>query len=96
MFSEWLNERAEADDARMESLVRRGLSMSSDRSYTVWDELMSLMNGNRNEFAELFGVRSDVISRASGKIGKILQKVREEDESEDKRRVKRTMIHTGI
>ncbi len=96
MFSEWLNERFEQDDdPRLESLVRRGLSMSEDRSDTVWDDLLSLIGGNKNEFALLFGVRPDVVARASSKISKILSKVREDDDSEDKRRTKRHMLHTG-
>lgn len=94
MFSEWLSEQT--DDHKMESLVRRGLAMSQDRSNTVWDELLSLIGGNKSEFAELFGVRSDVVAKAASRISKVLQKVREQDESEDKRRVKRTMIHTGF
>jgi len=95
MFSEWLNERTEDDDPRLESLIRRGLSLSEDRSRTVWDELLSLIGGNKQDFADLFGIRPDVVAKASHKIGRILNKVREDDEGEDKRRVKRTMLHTG-
>lgn len=95
LFSEWLNEKMEDDDPRLESLIRRGLALSEDRSRTVWDELLSLIGGNKSEFAELLGVRPDVIAKASHRIGRILSKVREDDESEDKRRVKRTMFHTG-
>jgi hypothetical protein len=95
LFSEWIKDKMEDDDPRLESLIRRGLSLSEDRAKTVWDELLSLIGGNKNEFAELMGVRPDVIAKASHRIGKILRKVREDDDSEDKRRVKRTMLHTG-
>jgi hypothetical protein len=84
------------DIEKFDSIVKLGLKMSSDRSDTMWDDFISLANNNKGKMADLFGVKPEMISKAASRISSSLERVRHEEDSEDKRRKKRYMIHTGI
>ena len=84
------------EDPHFEELIKRGLSLSSDRDNSVWDNLLNLINSDRENLASLLGVREEALGRAAGNISKILSKVRDKEISHDKRRKKSMMLHTGI
>lgn len=96
----WGDSKPKFDERAVEELIKRGFEIRPDRSdgKNFWDDFLLLLGQNQSGAAELFGVRPDVISRATTRARKAMKKVREENDYSDKRekRERRNMLHTGV
>lgn len=87
--------KPEAPDSGYE-IIKKGLELRPDREdgETFWDDFITLLGQNTDEAAKLLGVPKDKIARWPGKIKKVLEMIRKEnDNGEDKK--KATMLPTG-
>lgn len=76
------------------SVIKRGLEIRPDRTdgNTFWDDFVTVLGNNSEGASKLLGVSRDVVSGWSSKIKAALDRVREENESDD---TKKNMIQTG-
>lgn len=79
-------------------IIKKGLEFRADREdgETFWDDFIAILGQNTEDAAKLLDVPREKIARWPGKIKKVLDMVREENDNEDKDKKKSTMIPTGI
>lgn len=84
------------DDQGLE-MIQRGLEIRSDRTdgNTFWDDFISVIGQNTEDAAKLLGVSHDKIARWPGKIHRMLDMVRAENENDDDKKKKSHMLPTG-
>lgn len=85
-----------ADDEGAE-VIKRGLEIRADRTdgNTFWDDFIGVFGQNTDEAAKLLGVPRDKVAKWPGVIKRLLDSVRQENESEEAKKKKAHMLPTG-
>jgi len=85
-----------SDDEGSE-IIQRGLEIRADRTdgNTFWDDFIGVFGQNTDEAAKLLGVPRDKVAKWPGKIRRLLDMVRQENESDEAKKKKATMLPTG-
>ncbi len=84
----WDKKRPESHlDDQSISLIKRGLEVRPDRSEgnSFWDDFITVIGNNSEGAAKLLGVSRDVVAGWSSKVREGLNRVRDENDNEDKK-----------
>ncbi len=84
-----------SSDEEGAEVIRRGLEIRVDRTdgNTFWDDFIGVLGQNTEEVSKLLGVPRDKVSKWPGKIKRLLDIVRQENDNDNKK--KAHMLNTG-